>query len=197
MIRLLDILISSIVLLISFPLFIITSILIKVESHGPIFFVQTRVGKDNLDFTLYKFRTMILNSEKIGQLTIGERDPRITKVGYYLRKYKIDEFAQLINVLKGDMSIVGPRPEIRKYVDSYNDQQRIILSVRPGITDFASIKYIRENEILSHSTNPELTYLEEIMPAKISLNMSYINNPSIGNYLKVLFLTIKNIIQIR
>jgi lipopolysaccharide/colanic/teichoic acid biosynthesis glycosyltransferase len=197
MIRLIDIFISSLVLLITLPLLIIVAILIEIESRGGVLYIQNRVGRNNIDFKLYKFRTMANNSDKNSQLTIGERDPRITKVGYYLRKYKIDEIAQLINVLKGDMSIVGPRPEVRKYVDVYNDEQRIILKVKPGITDFASIEYIRENEILSRSDNPEITYLKEIMPDKIRLNMSYINDPSIRNYLKILILTIKNILKIR
>lgn len=131
-----------------------------------------------MDFKIFKFRTMKTDSEKKGFLTIGNKDNRITKVGYYLRKYKLDEFPQLINVLKGDMSIVGPRPEVRKYVDMYNEQQLKVLSVRPGLTDFASIEYINESEILSKSDKPEETYINEIMPAKLNINLNYINKKS-------------------
>ena len=128
-------------------------------------------------------------------ITIGDRDPRVTRAGYYIRRFKIDELPQLWNVLTGDMSLVGPRPEVRRYVDLYTDEQRKVLSVRPGITDYASIEYIDENRLLAQSSNPDKTYIEEIMPAKIALNMRYINHQTLGEYLKILFLTMTKIIR--
>lgn len=156
--------------------------------------MQTRVGKNNKDFKLYKFRSMQTGADKKGLLTVGENDSRITKVGKFIRKYKLDEFAQLLNVLKGDMSLVGPRPEVRKYVDLYKDEQLKVLSIKPGITDYASIKYKDENEILAKSENPEKTYIEEVMPHKIELNMLYIKDKTIFNYIKIIFLTIFRVI---
>ena len=176
--RLFDIFFSLIGLIILSPILLLICLLIILDSKGGIFFKQIRVGKGNKDFNIFKFRTMKTDSEKKGFLTIGNKDNRITKVGYYLRKYKLDEFPQLINVLKGDMSIVGPRPEVRKYVDMYNEQQLKVLSVRPGLTDFASIEYINESEILSKSDKPEETYINEIMPAKLNINLNYINKKS-------------------
>ncbi len=140
---------------------------------------------------------MALDSDLNSQLTIGERDPRITGIGYYLRKFKIDELPQLINVLAGQMSMVGPRPEVRKYVDLYTDEQKIVLSVKPGITDFASIMFVCENETLASSDFPENTYIYEILPTKIKLNMKFINNSSISNYFYILYLTIRYILKIK
>ncbi len=154
-----------------------------------------RVGKGNVDFLMYKFRSMRKNSDKGSLITIGGRDPRITPSGYYIRRYKLDELPQLFNVLKGDMSIVGPRPEVRRYVDMYTQEQREVLSVRPGITDYASIEYMDENELLDKSDNPLRTYVEEVMPAKIRLNMRYIRNYSFKEYLKIIFLTLKGIVR--
>ena len=134
-------------------------------------------------------------SDKKGLITVGERDPRITYSGYYLRKYKLDELPQLINVFKGDMSLVGPRPEVRKYVGYYTESQMKVLSVKPGITDYASIKFVDENTILGQSANPEKTYIEKILPEKISLNMNYIDNHSIAQYFKVIFLTLLSILR--
>ena len=151
---------------------------------------QIRVGRNNRDFQLLKFRSMRVGSDKKGLITVGGRDPRITRSGYYIRKYKLDEFPQLINVLKGDMSLVGPRPEVRKYVDMYTTEQRRVLAVRPGITDYASIVYMDENRLLGQSSNPDKTYVEDIMPAKIELNMRYINHPTLFEYFKLIFLTI-------
>ena len=128
-------------------------------------------------------------------ITIGERDPRVTRAGYYIRKYKLDELPQLINVLIGDMSLVGPRPEVRKYVDLYTPEQRKVLSVKPGITDYASIEYIDENALLAKSNDPDKTYIEEIMPAKIALNMRYINHQTVGEYIKIIVLTFVKIIR--
>ena len=195
LIRLLDIVLSLLGLLLLLPIFLILAVWIKFDSQGSIFFRQIRVGKDGRDFRIYKFRTMIVNAEKMGIITIGERDPRITNSGYFLRKYKLDELPQLINVLKGEMSFVGPRPEVRKYVEMYNQEQLKILTVKPGITDYASIEYINEDEILGKSLNPEKTYIEEIMPQKIKYNMKYINNKTVIEYFKIIFLTIIKIIK--
>ena len=195
LIRLLDIMLSLLGLLFLLPIFLILAVWIKFDSQGSIFFRQIRVGKDGKDFRIYKFRTMIVNAEKMGIITIGERDPRITNSGYFLRKYKLDELPQLINVLKGEMSFVGPRPEVRKYVEMYNQEQLKILTVKPGITDYASIEYINEDEILGKSLDPEKTYIEEIMPQKIKYNMKYINNKTVIEYFKIIFLTIIKIIK--
>jgi lipopolysaccharide/colanic/teichoic acid biosynthesis glycosyltransferase len=181
---------SLIGLIIVSPFFILIAIAIVIESKGGVFYKQVRVGKNNLDFKLFKFRTMRPNSEKLGLLTVGGRDPRVTIVGYYLRKYKLDELPQLLNVILGDMSLVGPRPEVRKYVDLYNQEQKKVLMVKPGITDYASILYSKENELLATSENPEALYINEIMPHKLKLNMQYINNPGIITDLKIIFKTI-------
>ena len=195
LIRLLDIVLSLLGLLFLLPIFLILAVWIKFDSQGSIFFRQIRIGKDGRDFRIYKFRTMIVNAEKMGIITIGERDPRITNSGYFLRKYKLDELPQLINVFKGEMSFVGPRPEVRKYVEMYNQEQLKILTVTPGITDYASIEYINEDEILGKSLDPERTYIEEIMPQKIKYNMKYINNKTVIEYFKIIFLTIIKIIK--
>ena len=195
LIRLLDIVLSLLGLIFLLPIFLILAVWIKFDSQGSIFFRQIRVGKDGKDFRIYKFRTMIVNAEKMGIITIGERDPRITNSGYFLRKYKLDELPQLINVFKGEMSFVGPRPEVRKYVEMYNQEQLKILTVKPGITDYASIEYINEDEILGKSSYPEKTYIEEIMPQKIKYNMKYINNKTVIEYFKIIFLTIIKIIK--
>lgn len=189
MIRFLDILFSLLGLIILLPVFLIVAVLIKCSSKGPAFFLQKRVGKGNRDFSLIKFRTMYQDADRKGLLTVGQRDPRITPVGYFLRKYKIDELPQLINVLKGDMSLVGPRPEVRKYVDLYNDEQRQILNFRPGITDLASIKYVNENEILSQAEDPEAYYIQHIMPDKIRLNLEYLRQPTLKKYFSIIFKT--------
>ena len=194
MIRLFDILFSILGLTILSPFLFILSIAIIIESKGGIFYLQTRVGKNNKDFKLYKFRSMQINSDKKGLLTIGDKDNRITKIGKFIRKYKLDELAQLLNVIKGDMSLVGPRPEVRKYVDLYNKKQLKVLSVKPGVTDYASIEYRNENEILAKSDNPEKDYIEEVMPYKLELNMKFINDRSLYNYFKIIFITIFRII---
>jgi lipopolysaccharide/colanic/teichoic acid biosynthesis glycosyltransferase len=138
---------------------------------------------------------MKVDSEALGQLTVGGRDPRITGAGYILRKYKLDELPQLFNVLKGEMSLVGPRPEVRRYVEEYNSQQKTVLNVKPGITDYASISFVDENDILAASADPEKSYIEEVMPEKLKLNQKFIENPSFGNYVKVIFLTGSKIIR--
>ena len=177
--RFFDILFSLVGLLLLSPILLIIAILIKITSKGKIFYRQIRVGKDNKDFSLLKFRTMRENADKKGLLTVGNHDNRITKIGYYLRKTKADELPQLLNVLKGEMSIVGPRPEVRKYVNYYTEEQRNVLLVRPGLTDIASIAYINENEILAQAENPEQTYIETIMQEKLRLNFEYIAHISL------------------
>ncbi|MGP1625863.1 sugar transferase [Prevotella koreensis] len=194
MIRLFDILFSTIGLLILSPLFLIIYIIIIIESKGGGFYSQTRVGKNGIPFAIYKFRSMRTDADKHGLITVGGRDPRITRIGYYIRKYKIDELPQLWNVLVGDMSLVGPRPEVQKYVDLYTEEQRKVLSVRPGITDYASIEYVDENILLAKSDDPDRTYIEVVMPAKIKLNMKYINNKSLKEYFKIIFLTLAKIV---
>jgi lipopolysaccharide/colanic/teichoic acid biosynthesis glycosyltransferase len=190
-----DILFSLIGLICLFPFFIFISFFIFITSKGGVFFVQLRVGKNNKDFKLYKFRTMFLNSDNKGLLTVGNNDKRITKLGYYLRKNKLDELPQLINVLNGTMSLVGPRPEVRKYVNLYNSEQKSILEIKPGITDLASIMSYNENEILANSGNPEQTYINEIMPIKLELNKQYINEMSLLTDLKIIFKTFMKLIN--
>lgn len=151
------------------------------------------MGKNLVPFKLFKFRSMYTNADKKGLLTVGHKDSRITKIGYYLRKYKLDELPQLINVLIGDMSFVGPRPEVEKYVKLYNQEQLNVFKVKPGITDWASIKYVHENEILAKSNDPEKTYIDEIMPAKLKLNLEYANNNNVWIDIKIILLTIKAI----
>lgn len=195
MIRFLDILFSIIGLLILSPLFLLIYILIRLESKGGGFYSQVRVGKGGKDFKLFKFRSMRIGADKKGLITVGGRDSRITRVGYFIRKYKLDELPQLVNVLIGDMSLVGPRPEVRKYVDMYDADQMKVLSVRPGITDYASIEYVDENVILGNASDPDKAYIEQIMPDKIKYNMKYINHRSVKEYMKIIFLTIWNIIR--
>lgn len=194
LIRFFDVLFSLLGLIILLPVFLVISVSIAANSRGGVLFFQARVGKDDRDFRLWKFRTMVSDSEKQGQITIGTEDSRITRPGKFLRQYKLDELPQLVNVLSGDMSLVGPRPEVRKYVELYTPEQRKVLSVKPGVTDFASIEYANENELLARSPDPLKTYTEEVMPAKIRLNMKYIENPSLKNYFRIIFLTVKRII---
>lgn len=195
MIRFCDIVFSLLGLLLLSPLFLVVALWIIIDDPGPIFYRQQRVGKDNKDFGLLKFRSMRVGADKMSLITIGERDPRVTHAGYYIRRFKLDELPQLWNVLIGDMSMVGPRPEVRRYVNLYTPEQQRVLSVRPGITDYASIEYIDENRLLAQSSDPDKTYIEEIMPAKITLNMRYINHQTIGEYMKIIFYTITKIIR--
>lgn len=193
--RTFDILVSFVAIVILFPFFIVVSILIKVDSKGPVIFRQVRVGKNEKNFEILKFRTMVTDAEKIGkQITIGE-DKRITKIGRFLRKYKLDEFPQLFNVLKGDMSFVGPRPEVPRYTSLYTDEQKEVFKVRPGITDYASIKYRNENEILGESENPEETYINKIMNDKLKINLEYLKRRSIIEDIKIIFKTLVKIIK--
>ncbi|MCT4582183.1 MAG: sugar transferase [Flavobacteriales bacterium] len=186
---------SLIVLIVGLPIFSLIALAIVLDSKGGVFFRQIRVGKNGEDFGLFKFRTMKPDSESLGQITVGGRDPRVTKVGYWLRRFKFDEFPQLINVLIGDMSIVGPRPEVPKYVDLYTDEQKKVLSVRPGLTDYASLEYINENELLEKSDNPNETYINEIMPAKLKLNLKYIEDKSLWVDFKLIMMTIAKLFK--
>lgn len=195
MIRFFDLLFSLFGLILLLPFFLIISIAIVIGSRGGIFYIQERVGKNNRNFRLVKFRTMRSRADKQGGLTIGARDSRITNTGFFLRKYKLDELPQLINVLKGEMSLVGPRPELRKYVALYSEEQKKVLAVRPGITDIASLEYINENEILGVSADPERMYIEQIMPAKLELNRKFLEDPRLGNYFRIIGLTIKKIFR--
>lgn len=194
--RFIDIVASGLGLLLLSPVFLILAVWIKLDSKGPVFYRQVRVGKNNQDFRIYKFRSMQVGADKGSLITIGGRDPRVTVSGYYIRKYKLDELAQLINVFNGDMSLVGPRPEVRRYVNLYDEEQKKVLAVRPGITDYASIEYMDENVLLERSDNPDMTYIKDIMPEKIRLNMRYINNPTLIEYFKIIFLTIFKIVRI-
>jgi lipopolysaccharide/colanic/teichoic acid biosynthesis glycosyltransferase len=191
--RVFDLIFSILSIILTLPLFIIIILLILFDSGFPIFYEQIRVGKDHREFYLYKFRTMLKEASSQGRLTVGKHDKRITKTGYYLRKYKLDELPQLFNVLLGDMSIVGPRPEIPYYVKLYNEKQLEVLKVRPGITDLASLEYINENEILGTYLNPEEAYISTIMPAKLELNLKYIKEQGLINDLKIILKTLKNI----
>lgn len=184
--RLFDIIFSMIILLLFMPFGLIISLLILLSGKGGVFYIQERVGKNGRPLGLMKFRTMRKDADKLGKLTVGMRDPRITKIGYYLRKSKLDEFPQFINVLKGEMSVVGPRPEVKEYTDLYTDEQRKVLTVKPGITDFASLEYYRENELLGKSDDPRQTYIEEIMPEKIKLNLKYIESQGLATDLRII-----------
>jgi lipopolysaccharide/colanic/teichoic acid biosynthesis glycosyltransferase len=193
--RLFDILFSIVMLLLLSPLLISMAVIVALDSPGGVFFGQIRVGKSGRHFRLWKFRTMKVNAESSGQLTVGSRDNRITRAGFYLRKYKIDELPQLWNVLTGDMSIVGPRPEVPRYVAMYNEEQKQVLSILPGITDYASLLYFTENDLLAASSNPEETYIREIMPAKLELNLKYIREMSFLGDMKIVLLTARRIFR--
>lgn len=195
MIRFYDILFSIIGLVILSPLFTVLYLLIRIESQGGGFYSQERIGKNGKPFKLFKFRSMRIGSDKKGLITIGKKDNRITKTGFILRKYKLDELPQLWNVFIGDMSLVGPRPEVKKYTDLYTEEQKQVLQVRPGITDWASIKYVDENKILGESKDPDDAYVNLIMPNKIKLNMVYIQHQTLGEYFKIIFTTFKEIVR--
>lgn len=194
-IRFFDIFFSIFGIIILLPFFIIIALCIKLTSKGSIIFSQIRVGKNNTDFMLYKFRTMYVQAEAKGQLTVGGRDNRITNIGFYLRKFKLDELPQLFNVLFGKMSLVGPRPEVRKYVSLYTIEQQNVLKVLPGITDYASLEFRNENDLLAKAKNPEEYYINEIMPKKIELNKKFIENRNIKNYFLILLKTIKTAVK--
>ncbi len=180
---------SGLGLLLVSPIFVVLAIWIKLDSQGPVFYRQVRVGRGNKDFRLFKFRSMRVGADKQGLITIGGRDPRVTRSGYFIRKYKLDELPQLINVFVGDMSLVGPRPEVRKYVDMYTEEQLHVLDVRPGITDAASIAYRNENELLEQAENPDQYYIEVIMPDKLRINLEYVTHHSFWGDIRLIFQT--------
>jgi len=193
--RLFDILSSFVILTLFSPIGIIVAIAIAFSSKGGVFYIQERVGKNQKPFGLLKFRTMAIGSDGKGKLTVGANDNRITSVGRTLRKFKLDEFPQFINVLFGQMSIVGPRPEVKEYVDLYTKEQLAVLNVKPGITDLASLEYFNENELLGKSKDPQKTYIEEVMPAKLQLNKEYLSNPSLRNDIKIMWRTFLKIVR--
>ena len=191
LIRTFDVFFSIAGLIILSPLLLIIAIIIIIDSRGDAIFRQPRVGKHNIDFILYKFRTMHTDADRQGLITVGMRDPRVTKAGVFLRRFKLDELPQLVNVMIGEMSLVGPRPEVRRYAELYSPaHQTIVFSVKPGITDIASIEYSKENELLSNVADPEHFYVNEVLPSKVRLNLIFIENPTFGNYLSIILRTI-------
>ncbi len=192
--RLFDIVFSLLGLILLLPLLIVIALILTLESKGPVFYKQVRVGKGNTDFNIFKFRTMFIGSDKKGLLTVGDRDPRVTHTGFFLRKYKLDELPQLINVLLGSMSFVGPRPEVRHYVNYYSADDMQILSIKPGITDYASIVFRDEAELLKTAKNPEDLYINTILPQKIALNKKYINTANLLVDFKIIIKTIQTIL---
>lgn len=193
--RLFDLTVSTLGLIVLVPFFLLIGFIIWLTSKGPVFYLQERVGKGGITFRLIKFRTMHTGSDKAAAITIGQRDSRITSVGYWLRKFKLDELPQLINVLKGEMSLVGPRPELKRFVDLYSPEQQQVLTVKPGITDFASIQFRNENKLLEGKDDPIDFYIREIMPVKLHLNLKYITDQSLWLDIQIIFLTIFSIFR--
>ena len=193
--RLMDVVFSFFILMAFLPFGLIIAMCIALESRGGIFYRQERIGLGGKPFMLLKFRSMRPNADRQGKLTVGEHDPRITRAGVFVRKYKLDEFPQFINVLTGEMSVVGPRPEVMEYVRHYTDAQRKVLDYKPGITDLASISYFEENKILANSKDPERTYLEEIMPTKIRINLEYQAKANVWRDLGVVWKTAMRMIK--
>jgi lipopolysaccharide/colanic/teichoic acid biosynthesis glycosyltransferase len=193
--RIMDIVFSLGFILVLSPVLLLIAIWIKLDSTGPVFYLQERIGLHRKPFRIYKFRTMHPDADKRGLLTVGGKDPRVTRAGYYLRKFKLDELPQFFNVLGGSMSLVGPRPEVKRYVDLYNSTQLNVLNVKPGITDYASIEYSDENELLGKAVDPERAYIDEIMPAKLELNLKYINDQSFITDCKILLHTFFKIVK--
>ncbi len=189
--RLFDILFSLLAIVLLSPVFLLISLAVKWDSKGSVFYLQERIGKDRKAFKIFKFRSMYQDGDHKGLLTVGARDPRVTPMGHFLRKYKLDELPQMFNVFKGDMSFVGPRPEVQKYVDLYTVEQLAVLSVRPGITDPASIKYRNENELLGKADDPEEYYIRVVMQDKLKCNLEYIENQSFFNDIKIIWSTIR------
>lgn len=192
--RLLDVIFSSLGLIILSPFLITFAILIKLNSPGPIFYRGERVGLHGKIFKIYKFRSMVVNAEKSGVSSTSKEDPRVTPVGRFIRKGKLDELPQLINVLKGEISLVGPRPEVKKFTDLYTDEEKALLDIRPGITDYASLWNVDEAEVLKGSADPDKDYLEKIRPEKIRLQLKYLNEMSLWTDIKIIFLTLKKLI---
>lgn len=193
--RLFDIVASGLGLVALSPLFAVLAVWIKCDSKGPVFYRQVRVGRGNKDFRIYKFRSMRQGADKKGLITVGGHDPRVTRSGYYIRKYKLDELPQLINVFVGDMSLVGPRPEVRKYVDMYTLEQMHVLDVRPGITSLASLRYRNENELLALADDPDRCYVEKVMPDKIAIDLEYVAHAGLWTDIKLIFSTLAAIVK--
>ena len=192
--RFFDVLSAMMVMLILSPFLLLISLIIVLDSRGGAFYRQERIGLNQKPFYLIKFRSMRPESDLGSKITIG-KDPRITKIGAFIRKYKIDELPQLFNIVKGEMSVVGPRPEVKQYVDLYSDEQLKVLSVKPGLTDFASIKYFKEQEILGQSDDPQSMYVNEIMPAKLTLNLAYVKEMSFSTDLIIILKTVFKIFK--
>lgn len=192
--RLFDIVASGLGLLFLSPLFLVLAIWIKLDSPGPVFYRQVRVGRYNKDFRICKFRSMRVGADKQGLITVGGHDPRITRSGYFIRKFKLDEFPQLINVFIGDMSLVGPRPEVRRYVDLYTPEQMHVLDVRPGITSLASIRYRNENELLDKAEDPDQFYIDVVMQDKLAIDLEYVQNAFFWYDVKLIFKTFWTIV---
>lgn len=188
--RIFDIVAATLGLLILLPFLVVIALAIVLDSKGSILFLQQRIGKGGEPFSLFKFRTMHVGSDKGTAITVGNRDPRITRVGYYLRKSKMDELPQLCNILKGEMSFVGPRPEVKKFVDLYTPEQRRVLEITPGMTDYASILFRNENELLDGKSDPVAFYIDHIMPKKLQLNLEYVNSSSLWMDFKIIFKTL-------
>lgn len=191
--RLFDLIASLLALIILGPFFLIIAVLIAIDSKGGVFYKQQRIGKNARPFMLFKFRSMRVGSDKKGLITVGNKDSRTTEVGQFLRKYKLDELPQLFNIIRNDMSLVGPRPEVAKYVKLYTEEQKKVLSVKPGLTDLASLEFVNENELLAKAENPEEFYVHEVMPAKLKLNLEYIRKQSFLFDLKIIFSTLKKV----
>jgi len=191
--RFFDIFLSSLILLITSPLLVLISVVILFDSKGGVFYKQIRIGKNQRPFILYKFRTMERDVINLSLVTL-KNDSRITMAGRFLRKFKIDELPQLFNVIKGDMSLVGPRPEVPRWVEKYNDEQKRILNFKPGITSYASIIYRNENELLSRQKDPEKYYIEKILPHKIKLDLKYSEHSNLCKDIKIIWRTIKKVI---
>jgi len=193
--RVFDVVVSFIILLLISPFFLILAAAIKIDSKGPVFYRQIRVGRYNEDFKIFKFRTMVQDADKIGlPLTVGD-DPRVTRVGHLIRKLRLDEFSQLLNVLNGTMSLVGPRPEVRKYVDAYTDEYMATLLIRPGITATSSIAFKDEDKILNSADNAEEVYVEKILPPKMKYNLEYMKNITLLNDIKIMFQTVGAVLK--
>lgn len=186
---------SGLGLLVISPVFLFLAVWIKLDSKGPVFYRQVRVGRGNKDFRIFKFRSMRVGSDKKGLITVGGHDPRVTRSGYFIRKYKLDEFPQLINVFTGDMSLVGPRPEVRKYVDMYTAEQMHVLDVKPGVTSLASIRYRNENELLEKAADPDRYYVEVVMQDKLAIDLEYVRKASLGYDIKLIFHTFWEIVS--
>lgn len=193
--RVFDVVVSLLILLVLSPLLLLLALAVKLDSKGPVFYRQVRVGRYNEDFKIFKFRTMVQNADKIGPpLTVGD-DPRVTRVGHLIRKLRLDEFSQLLNVLDGSMSLVGPRPEVRKYVDVYTPEYMATLLIRPGITATSSIAFKDEDSLLNAAEDPEKVYVEQILPPKMAYNLEYMKKISLLNDIKIMFQTVKAVLK--